>query len=81
MHPSEVWPCGHRQRGDEGGSSGSQEVNSVIQSAACLMSLFLHSLSYISAVQLNYSECFCLRLAERGMALAGSEGGVSIPPN
>lgn len=91
MHPSEVWPCCHRRRGDEGGGSDTQEVNNVILRALCLISLpsllplcFSPSSSsvFCSAAEL-FSVLLSLahRLAERGLALAGSEGGVSISPN
>lgn len=91
MHPSEVWPRSHRHCGNTRGSSGPQEVNTVKQSAACFLSfspsslvVFFHSLSPIFVVQLENFSCslsLAHRLAERGLALAGSEGGVSISPN
>lgn len=91
MHPSEVWPCSHRRRGDEGGGSDTQEVNNVILRALCLISLpFLLALCFSpssSSVFRGAAELFSVllslahRLAERGLALAGSEGGVSISPN
>lgn len=91
MHPSEVWPCCHRRRGDEGGGSDTQEVNNVILRALGLISLpsLLPSCfsPSSSSVFCGAAELFSVllslahRLAERGLALAGSEGGVSISPN
>lgn len=94
MHPSEMRPCSHWQYSDEGGSSHPQEVKcrhtacgrlnkqlrSSSSSCRVIVSFTVLCLSGI-ADSLTNTPSLTHRLAERGLALAGSGGGVSTQTN